>query len=124
MSGPYLKQNWAKADILIIPYGGLVKFPGFKQQVTDVVNHVKSKNPDIEIYIFVSLRYAKPTQIISAMDSVKTIVDGAAISYHSENGCTYCSDANLDNLLAGITALSSGASTPPPPSNNSAISNT
>jgi hypothetical protein len=86
--------------------------------VQKAVDHIKSKNPNIEIYIFVSLRYATPSQIIAAMDSVKTMVHGAAVSYHPENGCTYCSDANLDKLLAGITALSSatsGTTTPPPP---------
>jgi hypothetical protein len=120
----YLKQDWTKADVVVIPYGGLVVYPGFKSEVQKAVDHIKSKNPNIEFYIFVSLRYASPSVIIAAMDSVKGMVHGAAVSYHPEAGCTYCSDANLDNLLAGITALSSGASTPPPPSNNSAISNT
>ena len=108
----YLKQDWTKADILIVPYGGLVVYPGFKQQVQNVVDHVKSVNPDIEIYIFVSLRYATPAQIIAAMDSVKAIVDGAAISHHADNGCAHCTDANLDEMLGGIASLSSVASTP------------
>jgi hypothetical protein len=44
----YLKQDWTKADILIIPFGGMVLFPpNFKLQVQNIVNHVKSVNPNI-----------------------------------------------------------------------------
>jgi hypothetical protein len=100
----YLKQDWKKCDMLIIPYAGLLVYPdNFKTQVQKVVNHVKSENPNIEIIIGISLRYASPNQIITAIDSVRSYIDGTSISYHPDAKCTYCSEANLDKVLAGVS---------------------
>lgn len=99
----YLKQDWTKCDMVLIPYAGQFSYPGFKQMVQDAVNHIKSENPNIEIIMGVSLRYASPYQIITAIDSVRPYIDGTSISYHPDSGCTYCSEANLDKLMAGVS---------------------
>ena len=100
----YLKQDWTKCDMVLIPYAGLLLFPtNFKIQVQNVVSHIKSENPNIEIIIGVSLRYANPDQIITAINSVRPYIDGTAITHHPDERCTYCTEANLDKLMAGLS---------------------
>lgn len=100
----YLKQDWTKCDMVMIPYAGLLLYPdNFKTQVQNVAGHIKSKNPNIEIIIGVSLRYATPDQIINAINSVRPYIDGTSISHHPDAKCTYCTEANLDKLMAGVS---------------------
>ena len=98
----YTKLDWTKCDMLHMPFGGFVKSPSkYASETASMVTYIKSKNPRILIFDGVNLDSATPQQITTAVQGVKGIADGILV--RATFPCTYCSVANLNQTLAGIT---------------------
>jgi hypothetical protein len=107
----YQQLDWTKCDMLNLPFDGLVQWPSKYASLTiNVVNYIKSKNPNIVIYDSVNPKFATPDQMTFAAQSVRNYINGTLVRYVP--ACTYCTPTNLDQVLQSLTGPPPATSVP------------
>jgi hypothetical protein len=111
----YKKYNWNNAEYLLIQfqsdrYAGGAGVDGtnvadFKNKVQTVTSYVKSKNPDIKIFVQLSLSFNKPDILIKKTEALESLstVNGVLYFYHeNQSSCEYCTRSNLVTVLEAL----------------------
>jgi hypothetical protein len=106
----YKKINWTEIDFLGMQ---LQRFSEdvneYSRLAEEITSFVRSKNPNTEIFTQLTFRLTDANDMIKVIESVKDIVDGFIISYHSNrtsDSCSSgCSPHDLNLVLDRINEL-------------------
>ena len=117
--GHYQEINWTKIDFLFIQTQQVVNSESYLETVKQISQFVKTQSPNTKIIM--SLGFSKnanfsQADIISALNFLNDF-DGVQILYLPINGCTVCTDQNLDSLLYALSIS-------PTPSNGTSSNST
>jgi hypothetical protein len=112
----YRNINWTEIDFLGMQ---LQRFSDntteYSNYAREISEHVRSQNPEIEIFAQLSFRFTSTGDMITAIESAKDYVDGYIIAYLPDpdgdgivDSCAAtCTPEDLDQVLNTINALKS-----------------
>lgn len=105
----YKAIDWTKVDFLGMQLqkfsGETAQFATYTKQISDFV---RTANPQTEVFVQLSFRFADANRIVEAIGSVERSVDGFIIAYlpsSDTNSCVpRCTPEALDKVLARVSA--------------------
>lgn len=112
----YMKINWTEVDFLGMQLqrfsDNSTEYSNYAKQISE---HVRSQNPEIEIFAQLSFRFTGADDMIAAIEGSKDFVDGYIVAYLPDpdgdgifDSCiTTCTPDDLDQVLKTINALKS-----------------
>jgi hypothetical protein len=112
----YMKIDWTEVDFLGMQLqrfsGNVTEYSNYAKQISE---HVRSQNPEIEIFAQLSFRFTSTNDMIAAIEGSKDFVDGYVVAYLpdpdgdgiSDTCITTCTPGDLDRVLKTINALES-----------------
>ena len=110
----YLRDiNWKRIDLVDIQSQRLLSahclerdgLATYRRLARRIAAHVRTENPDIEVFSQVSFRDNAPVDMLEGLNSVRDVIDGFYFSYPSNNTdipCEYCSEDDLELLLSNV----------------------
>jgi hypothetical protein len=106
LQGSYQSTDWTKVEMLIIQAQRHTSSADFNTVVPAELSWINSRNPNTLIYVQVNPALDTIPNIVNAIKSVKSGIDGVAIVCS-----TGCSTSILDSLISQLKALDT--TTPP-----------
>jgi hypothetical protein len=112
----YRDINWTEIDFLGMQLqrfsDNITEYSNYAKEISE---HVRSQNPEIEIFAQVSFRLTSTSDMIAAIESTKNSVDGYIVAYlpdpdgdgRSDSCITTCTPEDLDKVLNTINSLRS-----------------
>lgn len=112
----YMKINWAEVDFLGMQLqrfsDNITEYSDYAKTISE---HVRSQNPETEIFAQLSFRFASSSNMIEAIETTKDYVDGYVVAYlpdpdndgRSESCISTCTPEDLDAVLKAINSLKS-----------------
>lgn len=105
----YQGIDWRKVDYLNMQFqrelADRANFTLFAGDVKKVTEFARAENPNIEVFVQMSFRFTDPQDIIKAVDMSSGYVDGFVFVYLPNGPCQYCSNENLETVLAHVHPL-------------------
>lgn len=99
----YDSINWKEVDFLGVQFQQFTDDPELlAERVRIISDHIKSVNPETQIFVQVSFRITDVDDMKKAIEAVQSNVDGIIVGYVPDDKripCTYCSPENLDEIL-------------------------
>jgi hypothetical protein len=86
-------EGWLKAGCA----NGVVGYQKFMGAVT---GYIRTRNPRIQVYAHMSLRYTPPAMMIEAIRGLMSDVDGFSLAYPLYGEHVYCTPENLGAVLS------------------------
>ena len=105
----YRRINWTEVDFLGIQYQRYSQnITQFSEYTKEITNFVKAQNPSTKVFVQLSFRFTGTNQMIDAINSVRSWVDGYIIAYlPGSDDCHECNHKALDTVLKAITQVDS-----------------
>ncbi len=112
----YMKINWSEVDFLGMQLqrfsDNITEYSNYAKMISD---HVRSQNPETEIFAQLSFRFASSSNMIEAIERTKDYVDGYIVAYLpdpdndgiSDSCISTCTPEDLDAVLKAINSLKS-----------------
>jgi hypothetical protein len=99
MQSSYKSIDWSKVDLVGIQAQTNTSDPSFTSTITSEVNLVRSQNPNILIFVQVNQDLDTTSNIVTAIKSVKNLIDGVNMV------CQSCDVTTMNNLITQLRAL-------------------
>jgi hypothetical protein len=105
-SSAYRQVDWTQVDRVMIRGEGWLKagcangVAGYHTFMTAVTSYVRARNPRIQVYAHVSLRYTPPAMMVEAIRELMSDVDGFSLGYPLHGEHVYCTPENLEAVLS------------------------
>jgi hypothetical protein len=109
MLSSYQSIDWTKVDLVGIQAQTNTSDPSFTSTITSEVNFVRSKNPNILIFVQVNQDLDTTPNIVKAINSVKNLIDGVNMV------CQACDVTTMNNLITQLRALNTPPTVPQSP---------
>jgi hypothetical protein len=71
-----------------------------------VTGYVRARNPRIQVYAHLSLRYTPPAMMVEAIRALMSAVDGFSLGYPLYGEHVYCTPENLEAVLSARSSPS------------------
>ena len=105
-SSTYQQVDWTQVDRVIIRGEGWLKegcangMAGYRKFMDTVTGYLRARNPRIQVYAHLSLRYTAPEIIVEAIPALMADVDGFSLGYPLSGEHVYCTPENLETVLS------------------------
>lgn len=105
-SSAYQQVDWTQVDRVMIRGEGWVNascsngVANYQKFMDAVTSYVRARNPRIQIYAHVSLRYTPPALVVKAIEGLMPNVDGFSLGYPLSGEHVYCTPENLEAVLS------------------------
>jgi hypothetical protein len=105
-SSPYKQVDWTQVDRVMIRGEGWLKagctngVAGYQKFMAAVTGYVRSRNPRIQVYAHMSLRYTPPAMMVEGIRELTSNVDGFSLGYPLHGEHVYCTPENLEAVLS------------------------
>jgi hypothetical protein len=104
-SSAYQQVDWTQVDRVIIRGEGWLKagcangVAGYQKFMAAVTSYVRARNPRIQVYAHMSLRYTPPAMMVEAIRALMSDVNGFSLGYPLYGDHVYCTPASLEAVL-------------------------
>lgn len=111
-SSTYRQVDWRQVDSVMIRGEGWLKagcangVAGYQKFMAAVTGYVRARNPRIQVYAHLSLRYTPPAMMVEAIRALMSAVDGFSLGYPLYGEHVYCTPENLEAVLSARSSPS------------------
>jgi hypothetical protein len=111
-SSAYQQVDWTQVDRVMIQGEGWLKagcvngVAGYQKFMAAVTGYVRARNPRMQVYAHMSLRYTPPALMLEGIRGLMSDVNGFSLAYPLYGEHVYCTPENLEAVLGGVRSPS------------------
>lgn len=105
-SSAYQQVDWTQVDRVMIRGEGWLKagclngVAGYRKFMDTVTGYLRARNPRIQVFAHMSLRYTAPETMVETIQALMADVDGFSLGYPLYGEHVYCTPENLEAVLS------------------------